>query len=163
MAVSEKTTGEKIKQARLNAHMTQKQLAEKCGMADSAIRKYESGKVTPKVETAKKIAAALDISWKTLYPTFEETIPVIKDRILSGEATLDNVTQTLQSKTYIMPESEEELIKFFRELNDIGKEVAKQRLSELTQIPAYQEKQTIAPDTAGAAADDTKDVAPDKK
>lgn len=154
MAVSEKTTGEKIKQARLNAHMTQKQLAEKCGMADSAIRKYESGKVTPKVETAKKIAAALDISWKALYPTFEETIPVIRDKVLSGQATLDNVTQTLQSKTYIMPESEEELIKFFRELNDIGKEVAKQRLSELTQIPAYQEKSATALDTNGTVADD---------
>lgn len=59
MAVSDKTTGEKIKQARLNSHMTQKQLAEKCGMADSAIRKYESGKVIPRLKRFKKLQRLL--------------------------------------------------------------------------------------------------------
>lgn len=54
--------GEKIKKARTDAKMTQKELAEKCGMADSAIRKYESGKVTPKLETINKIAEALKVN-----------------------------------------------------------------------------------------------------
>jgi len=62
------TIGEKIKQVRLRENLTQKQLAEKCGMADSAIRKYESGKITPKFETAKKIADALNIRPLDLYP-----------------------------------------------------------------------------------------------
>lgn len=56
------TIGDTLKQARLNAGLTQKQLGEKCGMADSAIRKYESGKIKPKIETLKKIAAALNVS-----------------------------------------------------------------------------------------------------
>ena len=46
--------GYALKQARLSAGLTQKQLGEKCGMADSAIRKYESGKIKPKIETLKK-------------------------------------------------------------------------------------------------------------
>lgn len=62
------TIGEKIKQVRLRENLTQKQLAEKCGMADSAIRKYESGKITPKFETVKKIADALNIRPLDLYP-----------------------------------------------------------------------------------------------
>lgn len=51
------TIGEKIKKARTDAKMTQKELAEKCGMADSAIRKYESGKVVPKLDTIAKLRA----------------------------------------------------------------------------------------------------------
>ena len=38
------TIGEKIRKTRIEKGMTQKQVAEKCDMADSAIRKYESGK-----------------------------------------------------------------------------------------------------------------------
>ena len=39
------TTGEKIKKTRIQKEFTQKQLAEKCGMYESQIRKYESGKM----------------------------------------------------------------------------------------------------------------------
>lgn len=66
------TIGELLKKARLDAGMTQKELAEKCGMADSAIRKYESGKVIPKINTVKKIAAALNVPWYELYPGEED-------------------------------------------------------------------------------------------
>lgn len=66
------TIGELLKKARLDAGMTQKELAEKCGMADSAIRKYESGKVIPKINTVKKIATALNVPWYELYPGEED-------------------------------------------------------------------------------------------
>ena len=52
------TTGEKIKKTRIQKEFTQKQLAEKCGMYESQIRKYESGKINPKIETLQKIATA---------------------------------------------------------------------------------------------------------
>lgn len=56
------TIGEMLKKARLDAGLTQKQLAEKCEMADSAIRKYESGRIVPKIKTITKIASALGMS-----------------------------------------------------------------------------------------------------
>lgn len=62
------TTGELIKQQRNSVHMTQKQLADLCGMADSAIRKYESGRIVPKVQTLEKIAKALDCKLSDLIP-----------------------------------------------------------------------------------------------
>lgn len=53
--------GQNIKSARIAANMTQKQLAEKCGIADSAIRKYESGKIRPKLPMIQKLAFALGV------------------------------------------------------------------------------------------------------
>ncbi len=61
------TIGENIRKARKKAKLTQKQLGELCGMADSAIRRYESGGANPKPETLKKIADALDLSLFDLY------------------------------------------------------------------------------------------------
>lgn len=60
------TTGEKIKYLRMQKRLTQKEVASRCGIADSAIRKYESGKVTPKLETIQKIATALNVPFISL-------------------------------------------------------------------------------------------------
>lgn len=55
------TTGERMRLIREKRGMTQKQVADGCGMADSAIRKYESGQVTPKPVTLQRIADALGV------------------------------------------------------------------------------------------------------
>ncbi|MFR5451146.1 MAG: helix-turn-helix domain-containing protein [Roseburia hominis] len=47
-------TGAKIKEIRKQKGLTQKQLGDLCGMADSAIRRYENGNANPKIETLKK-------------------------------------------------------------------------------------------------------------
>lgn len=52
-------TGSKIKEIRIRKGLTQKQLGDLCGMADSAIRRYENGNANPKMETLQKIADAL--------------------------------------------------------------------------------------------------------
>lgn len=59
-------TGTRIKQARLAAGLTQKELADKVGVKFSAIHKYESGMVVNlKRETVTALARALDVteSW----------------------------------------------------------------------------------------------------
>ena len=73
------TIGENIKKARLAAGLTQKELADKCGIADSAVRKYESGRVVPKLPMIKKIADALnvfitDLTGSTAGPSFESDL-----------------------------------------------------------------------------------------
>ena len=68
-------TGEKIKEIRKKRGLTQKQLGDLCGMADSAIRRYENGRANPKLETIKKIATALDVSIDVLM-TGEPSQPV---------------------------------------------------------------------------------------
>ena len=54
--------GDRIKKARKEQKLTQAQLGARCGgMADSAIRRYESGRGNPTLETLQRIADALDI------------------------------------------------------------------------------------------------------
>lgn len=79
------TIGELIRLARKEKGMTQKQVAELCGMADSAIRKYESGSQTPKLKTLQRIATALGVSYWDLIPDLEpdeEEDPSIMEEIL---------------------------------------------------------------------------------
>ncbi len=60
------TTGERIRQARKAANMTQTELADKIGVKFSAIHKYETGMVVNlKRETIAALAEALNVrpSW----------------------------------------------------------------------------------------------------
>ena len=129
------TIGEKIKKARTDAKMTQKELAEKCGMADSAIRKYESGKVTPKLDTIAKIARAMGL--------------YAGDLVDAGQ--WGQVQPGEDSETASAAESQ--LIYHFRTLNDNGQTVAVERVQELTQIPAYQRPAEPTQDAPSAPDD----------
>lgn len=57
------TIAENIKRIRKEKGLTQKQLGDLCvpPMADSAIRRYETGKANPKTETLSRIALALGV------------------------------------------------------------------------------------------------------
>jgi len=65
-------TNEKIKKYRLERGLTQKKLGELCGIAETTVRQYELGLRNPKLETRKKIAAALDIPISELLGIREE-------------------------------------------------------------------------------------------
>lgn len=58
--------GELIRFHRLLNKMTQKDLAEKCGLNESTIRNYELGNRYPDEETLLKVADALQINYYTL-------------------------------------------------------------------------------------------------
>lgn len=55
------TIGEQIRERRKIAGLTQKELGERAGIAEPTIRRYELGKLNPKIETVAKIAKALDV------------------------------------------------------------------------------------------------------
>ena len=55
------TTGENIKKYRKKAHLTQKELAAKCGLAAITIQQYERGAREPHLETVIKISKALGV------------------------------------------------------------------------------------------------------
>lgn len=54
------TIGQKIKATRKNAGLTQKELAQKMGLSFQSIAQWENDLRKPKIETLKKIAAALE-------------------------------------------------------------------------------------------------------
>ena len=53
---------ENLKEARLNAGLSQKEVAEQLGVAKSSYSLYESGKREPDVERIKKLAQILGVS-----------------------------------------------------------------------------------------------------
>lgn len=57
---------EKIKNQRKAAGLTQKQLAEKVGLSEPAIRMYELGKREPNAAVLAKIGKALDVAPESL-------------------------------------------------------------------------------------------------
>ena len=123
------TIGERIYYCRIENKMTQKQLAEKAGMADSAIRKYESGRVTPKFDTLNRIAAALDVPWTTLYPD-GETLPGTE------KPTPEQTAEPLETPQSRMLSAQ--LLQDLAALNAKGREEAAKRVHELTFLPEYQ-------------------------
>ena len=53
--------GQNIKNARKSKGLSQKQLGKLLGVSQAAIGQFENEKSTPKIETIKKIATALDV------------------------------------------------------------------------------------------------------
>ena len=99
--------GQKIRDRRKELGMTQKQLGELCGMADSAIRKYESGKITPKYVTLKKIACALQLPIHALSYVYFETDT---DGSSVAEINLNQIKEDSRKMLTLLPNFPEERI-----------------------------------------------------
>ena len=87
--------GENIRKARLNAGLTQKVLGERCGMPESAIRKYELGMANPKFETIQRIAKALKIDTFTLIDSKEFNNQILK-------RTTKTIEKNIEINSYIL-------------------------------------------------------------
>lgn len=67
-----KKIGNTIKSQRVNAGLTQSELAEKVGISSSAIGMYEQGRRTPPVDVLYDISNALNVSFIDLVPEVNE-------------------------------------------------------------------------------------------
>lgn len=125
--------GEKIKQLRKEKGLTQKELGDKCGIADSAIRRYELGGANPKIDTLIKLSTALkcnvsdlvDDESKKNYRGFDNNY---KPFISLNDESLS--LHTDGDKEFI-------LLSNYRVLNEKGKEKAIEHVEMLIKIPEY--------------------------
>ena len=120
-------TGDMIRKCRTEKGLTQKKLGELCGIADSNIRKYESGNQNPKIETLQKIADALDIPVNRL----------LAGKIISRDELKVNLSE--YGLTHLVPDTEEErtVLENCKKLNETGKKEAAKRVEELTHLEKY--------------------------
>ena len=120
-------TGDMIRKCRTEKGLTQKKLGELCGIADSNIRKYESGNQNPKIETLQKIADALDIPVKRL----------LAGKIISRDELKEKLSE--YGLTHLVPDTEEErtVLENCKKLNETGKKEAAKRVEELTHLEKY--------------------------
>ena len=56
------TFSERLRFYRKEANLTQKDISIRTGISEPTIRKYEAGKLNPKIETVKKFAIVLNVS-----------------------------------------------------------------------------------------------------
>lgn len=122
--------GENIKRARLKAGLTQKQLGELSGMADSAIRRYENNRANPKLQTLEKIATALGLS---TYDLFDDSTRKLIELAEKHGGKLVEVV----SRDPITEKKREILNAHYDKLNHIGHDEAVKRVEELTHIEKY--------------------------
>lgn len=134
------TIGENIKRIRKEKGLTQKALGDKCGLADSAIRRYELGGANPKIETLRKIANALGVSLFQLtdgdYSSF--TPEELRNDFLKAATPLNEFQKMAVAKA---TEEENNLLGNYRQLNTEGRQEAQKRVQELTEIKRYTEEE----------------------
>lgn len=154
------TVGEKISEERKNVGMTQKELGEKTGIDPSTIRKYESGRLNPKIGTLRKIADALGVPSLDLMPEdlldANKVDDYVKEHNLNPNDVADCYSGLANEAASRLGEAlkdakETALIRHFRNLNDNGQSVAVERVQELTQIPAYQRPADTTQNVPGGA------------
>ena len=102
------TVGERIRNARKKAGLTQVQLGEKLGVSGSMIGQYEKDLRKPKIETMDKIATALNCYVSDLFPEDATELEVL--RILDDSKTKKNAIDLILSNREI-PEEIKETIK----------------------------------------------------
>lgn len=128
-------TGERIKQARLAAGLTQTELADRIGVKFSAVHKYESGKVVNlKRETLSALAKTLNVSesW-LLCLEQEESLPPPRD--------IDSIYDALNDS------GRRELCRYGRYLTGLADYQADNAQPQITYIRHY-----LVPAAAGYAS-----------
>ena len=152
--------GECIKNARKKAGLTQKELAQKAGLAEITIRQYETNKREPRNEQLRKIAHVLEITEDQLLGFdifYKDAIPYLLQekndykKLLSSKALsdterqlyetkLDNIELWLSDFKNDLSFSQHELLELFDKLNFNGQDKAIDLLKMLVLIPEYQKK-----------------------
>lgn len=140
------TLGQKIRQARQDRKVTQKELAARIGKSFSSIQKYEMDLATPPLETLEKIALSLRVPFFALIDDNVKDLKIDESGISVKESLIDG-----DDEIYALDE-----IKFLlRRLNESGQRKAVERVEELTEIPRYQAKPTAEATSLSLEGKDT--------
>lgn len=94
--------GERIKEARKNAKLTQKELGEYCGVKDNTVSDWENNKTKPDADTVEIICKITKTEPNTLFNYVIEKklneIEEIKKEQLDDLSALDNVLYSKKDK-----------------------------------------------------------------
>lgn len=130
--------GKQIQKYRKEKRLTQRELAEKCGVATGTIQQYELGKRQPRLEQLRVISNALGIALYRLtdgdYSSFSPE--ELQNDFLKAAIQLDDFHEMIAAKAL---EEEKVLLSDFRILNEKGRKEAQKRVSELTELKRYTE------------------------
>lgn len=90
--------GERIKEARQKAGLTQKALGEYCDVKHNTVSDWENGKIIPDADTIETICKVTETEPNTLFDYNIKDIGGIKKEHLDDLSALDNVLYTSKNK-----------------------------------------------------------------
>jgi len=126
-----KLYGQLIMNARKDARLSQKDLAEKAGLGLSSLRRYESGERIPRLSELENISTALNV----------DLVSLVQAQAASFEHAPAARTMLRMLELEILPSDPKwNLLGFYDMLNQTGQMVAIERTKELTEIPRYQKE-----------------------
>lgn len=99
------TFGEKLKKYRLEAGLTQEELAAMCGMQKQSISRYEKSTREPNIRIASSLAKALGISLELLVNNFD---------IQYFAEEIPQVTMIGRAMEKMPPEKREQMLKLLK-------------------------------------------------
>lgn len=122
--------GEKIREIRKKANLTQKDLAKLSGIAAITIRKYENNERNPKKEQIEKIAKALKVTpFKIMGYDYWDKSKDMK-KLLSEVKLLSNIKKEYGDNFVT-------LIETYGLLNEVGRQKALEYVSDLSEQDKY--------------------------
>lgn len=135
------SVGDNIQKIRKERKITQADLAKKANLSEISIRKYENGSRYPKLESIRRISAALDVPVSSLIDDWVEISP---EEIMDGltyqgggfygkEAPKEVYDKFIQRLT----DKKSELSRKIDVLNSIGQQKALDYVDDLSKIPEY--------------------------
>lgn len=129
----------KLKELRVNAGYTQKQLAEKMNVSQTAIALWENGSREPSFDTIKEIAEIFGVMPASIIGFDEEFIELLE--IYAKEtARTNHKSQSTGKITNPLDDKTCKINKLFDQLNNTGQDKAIEQVELLTKIPEYQKE-----------------------
>ena len=115
------TLGERIKSARRECGMTQKDLADKAGMTYQQISQYERNERQPKVETLMRISNALNQSLES-FMNFEEMFAanaIQKSHVVVPNEMLDDILDIMDVFVSVKKKARRRVVEYAHEIAQI--------------------------------------------
>ena len=123
--------GERIRALRLDAGMTQEELAQRIGLKKQNISRYENSRVEPNIRTAKRIAEALGVS-----------LDEMAVGVTVSEAPISSELEQFSSAA-ILTEDEQELLAKYQQLTELNKGRVLQQIDTLIENQKLGEAKSI--------------------
>lgn len=147
------TIGERIRQARKRAGLTQKQLGEVSGTSETTVKQYELGKRQPRIDQLQAIAAALEVEpWELMGYDGSIRVKAPTGSQDNPAESLDSLISTLDKMAKFFP-AEEKLKFVFPRLIDTGQDKVADYAMDLMKVPEY--RRSDAPSVTPEATDTT--------
>lgn len=133
-----KASGEKIREARKNAGLTQSELGKMLGVSGSMIGQYETEARRPTLKVARDIADKLGIPPIDLVVTFDAELDAVRPATVRADELGRAKVPVIEEALFSFGEYGAIIADALQKMNTEGRKIAAERIIELAEIPKYQ-------------------------